>query len=310
MDISFSRMQSFVAVVDTGSLTHAAQTLGVTKAMVSMHLKQLEADLGSMLMVRTTRTLALTGVGERFYADCVQVLGDARHAVENARSQHASLSGELRVSSTLEYGIHMVVPALAAFARMHPDLRVDFSGTTSLVNLVADRFDLAIRLGHLGDSGYRATSLGAFDIVLVASPAYIAQHGLPRVPADLQPLQWVVLSGFDQRIKLLKSDGTAPAFPVPYRSHVQADSALAKLHFLLADMGIGVLPEWVVRQDLRQGRLVRLLPDYTMAQQGVYAVFPNTRHIPAKVRQFIDFLQDYVKRDACQDGERDRTNSH
>jgi DNA-binding transcriptional LysR family regulator len=297
MDVHFNRMQSFVAVVDAGSLTHAAQTLGLTKAMVSMHLKQLEAELGCTLMVRTTRTLALTGVGERFYTDCVQLLADAQRAVENARSDHARLSGELRVSSTLEYGVHMVVPALAAFARMHPDLSIDFSGSTSLSNLVADRFDLAIRLGQLGDSRYRATSLGQFDIVLVATPAYIEQYGLPRAPADLQRLRWVVLSGFDQRVKLSRRDGTGAPFPVPFRSSIQADSALAKLHFLLADMGIGVLPEWVVREDLRQGKLVRLLPDYEMAQQGVFAVFPNTQHIPAKVRQFIDFLRAYVQQD-------------
>ncbi|MES2349578.1 MAG: LysR family transcriptional regulator [Pseudomonadota bacterium] len=298
MDVNFNRMQAFVAVVEAGSLTHAAQTLGVTKAMISMHLKQLEAELGCALMVRTTRRLALSEVGERFYSDCVQVLGDARRAVESARSGQAGLTGELRVSSTLEYGVHMVVPALAAFAKLHPGLSVDFSGTTRLANLVGDRFDLAIRLGQLSDSRYRVKSLGHFDIVLVTTPTYIGQHGLPRTPADLQQLRWVVLSGFGQRVKLSGRDGTIAPFPVPFRSSVQADSALTKLHFILADLGIGVLPEWLVREHLRQGRLVRLLPDYTMAHQGVFAVFPNTQHIPAKVRQFIDFLHGYVAQDA------------
>lgn len=297
MDVNLNRMQSFVAIVDAGSLTKAAGTLAVTKAMVSMHLKQLEADLGSALLVRTTRRIALTDVGARFYADCAQLLSDARRAVDNARSGHARLTGELRVSSTLEYGVHRVVPALAAFAKLHPDLRVDFSGTTRLSNLVADRFDLAIRLGQLSDSGYRAKVLGHFDIVLVTTPAYIGRHGLPRTPADLHGLRWVMLSGFDQRVKLSKPDASAAPFSVPFRSSVQADSALTKLHFILADLGIGVLPEWLVREDLRQGRLVRLLPDYTMARQGIHAVFPNTDHMPAKVRQFIDFLQDYVAHD-------------
>lgn len=298
MDVDLNRMQSFVAVVDAGSLTRAAHNLGISKAMVSMHLKQLELELGCALMLRTTRTLALTGVGERFYGDCVQLLGDARRAVDNARSDHARLTGTLRISSTLEYGVHMVVPALAAFAALHPDLRVDFSGSTSLVNLVADRFDLAIRLGQLSDSGYRATALGHFEIVLVASPAFIERDGLPRTAAELQKLRWVVLSGFDQRVKLSRRDGAEPPFALPFRSGIEADSALAKLHFLLAGAGIGALPEWVVRQDLLQGRLVRLLPDYQMAQQGVFAVFPNTRHVPAKVRQFIDYLRERVERDA------------
>jgi DNA-binding transcriptional LysR family regulator len=240
MDVNLNRMQSFVAVVNAGSLTRAAQTLGVTKAMVSMHLKQLEAELGCALMMRTTRSLTLTGVGASFYADCVQLLSDAQRAVENARSNHSRLTGELRVSSTLEYGVHLVVPALAAFAKIHPDLKVDFSGNTSLVNLVADRFDLAIRLGQLSDSRYRARSLGHFDIVLVSTPAYIEQHGFPNTPNDLQNLRWIVLSGFDQRVKLSKRDGSKPPFSVPFSSSIQADSALAKLHFLLADLGIGV----------------------------------------------------------------------
>ncbi|ELX09062.1 putative HTH-type transcriptional regulator [Janthinobacterium sp. HH01] len=297
MEVNLNRMQSFVAVVDAGSLTHAAQTLGLTKAMVSMHLKQLETELRCALLVRTTRRLALTEVGEGFYADCVQLLSDAHRAVENARAGHARLTGELRVSSTLEYGVHMVVPALAAFAKLHPDLSVDFSGTTKLANLVADRFDLAIRLGQLSDSGYRAKVLGHFDIVLVTTPAYIEQHGLPHTPADLRHLRWVVLSGFDQRVKMSRRDGAEPPFSVPFRSSVQADSALLKLKFLLADLGIGVLPEWLVREDLKQGRLVQLLPGYSMLQQGVFAVFPNTQHIPAKVRHFIDFLQGYVAQD-------------
>jgi len=297
VDVNLNRLQSFVAVVDAGSLTRAAQTLGLTKAMVSMHLKQLEAELGCALLTRTTRTLALTGVGERFYTDCVQLLSDAQVAVDNARSGHTKLTGELRITSTLEYGVHVVVPALAAFAKLHPDLGVDFSGATSLADLVADRFDLAIRLGQLNNSRYRAAPLGQFDIVLVATPAYIQEHGLPRSPADLQRLRWIVLSGFDQRVKLTKRDASAPPYSVPFRSRIQADSALAKLHFVLADLGIAVLPEWVVRQDLKQGRLVLLLPDYDLPQQGIFAVFPNTQHIPAKVRQFIDFMRVYVAKD-------------
>ncbi len=298
MDVNLNRLHSFVAVVDAGSLTRAAQTLGVTKAMLSMHLKQLEDDLGCTLLIRTTRTITLTDVGQRFYDDCVQLLNDAQRAVDNARSGQTRLTGELRVSSTLEYGIEVVVPALAAFADLHPDLSVDFSGTTSLVNLVSERFDVAIRLGQLDDSRYRARSLGQFDIVLVSTPAYVERHGIPRTPKDLKNMRWVVLTGFEQRIKLANTEDSSAPFAVPFRSSIQADSALTKLHFILANLGIGVFPEWIVRQDLKKGTLIRLLPDYRMEKQGVFAVYPNVSHVPAKVRQFIDFLQPYVDREA------------
>lgn len=297
MDVNLNRLLSFVAVVDAGSLTRAAQTLGVTKAMVSQHLKQLEDDLGCTLLIRTTRTITLTDIGQRFYEDCVRLLNDAQRAVDNARSGQTRLTGELRVSSTLEYGIQVVVPALAAFAELHPDLSVDFSGTTSLVNLVSDRFDVAIRLGQLDDSRYRARLLGQFDLVLVSTPAYVERHGIPRTPKELKNMQWVVLTGFDQRITLDNAEDPYAPFAVPFRSSIQADSALTKLHFILAKLGIGVLPEWIVRQDLKRGDLIRLLPDYRMEKQGVFAVYSNTAHVPAKVRHFIDFLQPYVDRD-------------
>ncbi|MFZ6655619.1 LysR family transcriptional regulator [Undibacterium sp. TJN19] len=297
MDINLNRIQSFVAVVDAGSLTRAALGLGLSKAMISMHLKQLEAELGCALLTRTTRRLSLTDVGDRFYMDCVQLLSDARTAIDSARAGHAKLTGILRVTSTLEFGIHVVVPGMAAFSKIHPDLGIDFSGSTSLSDLVADRFDLAIRLGQLNDSRYRATSLGKFEIVLVATPNYIKEHGLPRTPADLERLRWIVLSGFDQRIKMSKRDASTAPFAVPFRSSIQADSALAKLHFVLADLGIAVLPEWVVREDLKNGRLVKLLPDHGMQPQGIFGVFPNTQHIPAKVRQFIDFIRVFLAED-------------
>jgi DNA-binding transcriptional LysR family regulator len=295
MDINLNRVEVFVTIVDMGSLTRAADALSLTKAMLSMHLKHLEAELGCTLLTRTTRRLVLTDVGERFYLDCVKLLADARRAIEQARAGHATLSGELRVTSTLEFGTYKVVPALAAFARMHPDLDIEFSGTTGLANLVADRFDLAVRLGHLGNSNYRATPLGQFEIVLVASPAYVQRHGLPRSPEELRGARWIVLTGFDQRIKMTKRDGSTPPFPVPFRGAIHADSALAKLHFVLADAGIAVLPTWVVQEDLQRDRLVRLLPDYEMPQQGVYAVFPDNRYMPARVRRFIEFLREYMQ---------------
>lgn len=174
VNINLNRLEAFVAIVESGSLTGAAEAIGTTKAMVSMSLKLLEAELGCSLLTRTTRRMSLTDVGARFHADCVEILQRARTAIDQARQGHASLTGELRITSTQEFGAHVLVGALAAFSKLHPELKISFAASTGLAELVSERFDLAIRMGHLGDSGYRALPLSKFSIVLVATPGYLA----------------------------------------------------------------------------------------------------------------------------------------
>ncbi|WP_392889591.1 LysR family transcriptional regulator [Pseudomonas migulae] len=290
-NINLNRLEAFVAIVDSGSLTAAARVIGTTKAMVSMNLKLLESELGCSLLTRTTRRMSLTDVGARFYADCVSILEQAQAAIDGARQGHATLTGELRITSTLEYGVHFVVRALAAFAKLHPQLKISFSTSTGLADLVSERFDLAIRMGHLNDSGYRALPLRKFAIVLVASPAYLELRGWANKAQDVQSLEWVFLTGFNTRMKLVMRDAphTRLSFCAP--SLIQTDSASAVLAFVLQHCGVAPLPDWMVEEHLRSGNLVRVLPDYEWPEQGVYAVFPNTRHVAGKVRSFIDFFR-------------------
>ena len=293
--LNLNRLQVFVAIVDTGSFTKAADSLGVTKAMLSLNLKQLEAELGVSLLTRTTRRLALTDAGQRFYADCVQVLSQAGAAIDAARSHHAALSGSLRVASTAEYGAHAVVPALAAFAALHPDLRVDFSASSSLADLVSDRFDLALRLGSLRDSSYRAALLAHYASVPVASPAYLVRHAAPAAPHALQQLDGIFHARFEGGLTWTRAATGKTASSTHPRQRILADHASAMRSFALAGAGVAILPEWLVADDLAQGRLVRLLDGWTLPLQGVYAVYPNTRHVPAKVSMFIAFLRDFLR---------------
>lgn len=291
--LNMNRLQVFVAIVETGSFTKAAERLGVTKAMLSLNLKQLEAELGVALLTRTTRSIALTDAGERFHANCVAVLSQAQAAIDEARSSHAALTGTLRVTSTAEYGAYMVVPALAAFAAQHQELRVDFAAGSGLADLVSDRYDLALRLGSLRDSSYRAALMARFSTVPVASPAYVARHGLPGTPDELQRLEGIFHTRFEGGLTWTKTDSAEAISSSHQRQRIVADNATAMHSFALAGAGIAILPEWMVESDLTAGTLVRLLPGYTLPQQGVYAVYPNTRHIPAKVSMFIAFLREF-----------------
>ena len=289
--LNLNRLQMFVAIVDSGSMTRAADSLGVTKAMLSINLKQLEAELGVALLTRTTRSIALTDAGARFHASCVQVLSQAGAAIDEARSSHATLTGTLRVTSTAEYGAYKVVPALAAFAGRHPMLRVDFSASSGLADLVGDRFDLALRLGSLRDSSYRAALLARFDVLPVASPAYLARAAVPQTPGDLAALEGIFHTRFEGALTWTCGATGAIQTSLHPRQRILADHASAMRGFALAGAGVAILPDWLVAGDLAQGSLVRLLPGYALAPQGVYAVYPNTRHVPARVSSFIAFLR-------------------
>jgi DNA-binding transcriptional LysR family regulator len=288
--INLNRLGMFVAVVEAGSFTAAADTLGTTKAVVSFNLKQLEQELGVALLTRSTRRLALTEAGEGFYAECARLLREADAAVDQARSGQATLAGSLRVTATVDYGNRIVAPALAAFARRHPGLRVSYQASSAHADLIGDRLDLAIRVGTLADSSYRATPIGQFKLLLVASPALLAEHGAPRTLEALAAMPWLAnRPGRSDHWRVTDGKGREHALRVAPVAH--ADTASALLAFAEAGCGVAALPDWLLEEPLARGVLQRVLPTISLPPQPVYAVYPDTRHVSAKVRRFIDFLR-------------------
>lgn len=288
--INLNRLGMFVAVVEAGSFTAAADTLGAAKAVVSFNIKQLEKELGVALLTRSTRRLALTEAGEGFYAHCARLLQDADAAVDQARSGQADLSGSLRVTASVDYGSRIVAPALAAFARQHPALRVSYAASSVHADLIAERLDLAIRVGVLEDSSYRATLLSRFHLLMVASPALLAEHGAPRTPQALAAMPWLAnRPGRRDQWRLTDGRGREHALRVAPVAH--ADTASALMAFAEAGCGVAALPDWLVGEPLARGTLQRVLPSYALPRQEVHAVYPDTRHVSAKVRRFIDFLR-------------------
>ncbi|MDR9877057.1 LysR family transcriptional regulator [Pseudomonas allii] len=283
--VSLDRFDTFKAVVEAGSLTAAAELLGQTRAVVSFNLKRLEAELGVTLLTRNTRQLALTDAGERFYLRCTRMLEEARLAVEEARSEHAQLKGTLRITTTVEYALAVVAPAVEAFRRRHPDLNIHLSTSSTHADLISERFDVAIRLGRLMDSTHRAVQLSTYEVYAVAAPGSTQACTLDELAA-------VPALGHGRLTELSVTD---PAGEVhQYRAGqtaLVADSAAVLQAFAVRGQGVAVLPQWLVQDDLDTGRLVRLLPDHRFAPQGVYGMYPDTRHLPMKVRAFIDFMK-------------------
>lgn len=293
--LNLQRMAMFVAVVDCGSFTAAAVALAQTKAVVSFNVRQLESELGVTLLLRSTRRLTLTDAGTVFYQRGVGLLKAAENLQDEVRASHAGLSGELRITTTPEYGTRAIVPALAEFSQLHPALRVRHVSSSHHADLISERFDVAIRLGTLADSRYRAALISRFAILPVAAPAWLAQHPLTTLE-ELAQAEWIIHERLQTplRWQLSGRDRKAIDFEIKKTPRLSADSANALMAFALAGSGVALLPEWLVASALAQGRLVHLLPELSFPPQGVYAVYPDARHVPTRVRAFIDFLRQRV----------------
>ncbi|NIG76512.1 LysR family transcriptional regulator [Klebsiella sp. Ap-873] len=292
--LNLQRVAQFVAVVEAGGFTAAAQSMQQTKAAISFNVRQLEAELGVSLLVRSTRRVALTQAGEVFYQRALQLLRESEALVEDVQGHHGGFTGELSISTTPEYGQAKIIPALSAFGRLHPGLTIRHESSSAPVNLISGQFDVAIRLGKLVDSSYRAALIERFEIVAVAAPQWLERNPIGSLEA-LAEAEWVIhrrlptprewqIVGPDQETRELTITGPA---------RFMTDTAAALMAFVVQGCGVGLLPEWLVRSAIARGELQHLLPEYRFPSQGIYAVYPNTKHVPAKVRALIDFLQEW-----------------
>lgn len=284
-----NRVQTFLAVVDFASYTKAAHYLGMSKAMASLHVKALEQALGSTLLIRSTRRVSLTETGQDFYQEFKGIVASIDNAFDNVLNGHGRVAGTLRFSSTGEYAEKLVLPLLPLFAARHPEVRLSYHFNSSLNDLVAEKLDLVIRLGNLGDSAFKSRKLDEYEIVLVASPAF-AQGVAVHVPQDLSRLPWITHNTLQGPPSWTFSHPVRGEVEVTLNSQHESNASTAIRALTLAGLGVAVLPAWMVDDDLAQGRLVRLLPEYGLPRQSVQVVFPNSAHLPAKSRAFIDFL--------------------
>jgi len=290
--LNLQRAAIFAAVVDTGSFTAAANAMGLTKAVVSFNIRQLEAELGVTLLLRSTRRLTLTEAGSLFHLRSAALLKDAENLQDEVRATHAGLKGELRITTTPEYGSRVVVPLLAEFSLLHPELRVRHASSSLHADLISERFDVAIRLGTLADSRYHAALISQFTILPVASPGWLKAHPVDSLEA-LAAAEWIIHERLSATLRwqVRRTDGEKAALEIKQPPRLFADSAQALMAFALAGCGVALLPEWLVQKALASGELVAVLPEYDFASQGIYAVYPDARHVSAKVRTFIDFMR-------------------
>jgi LysR family transcriptional regulator for bpeEF and oprC len=288
--MELQELSAFVKVVQTGSFTRAAESLGTQKAHLSRVITQLEKKLGVRLLERSTRSLSLTEVGREMFERAVGILGAVDDAKRAAQKTQGEPRGVLKLTCGVEFGMVAVSRWISSYLQRYPQVQVQSEYTGRLVDLVHEGFDLAIRLGSLPDSSLAARKLGDLEYGIFASPAYLARRGVPISPDDLSHHDRLAFSGGSQS-KTWRLQNKAQAL-----EHTLVDTVprlLVNNSFAVRDaaeqgLGIAQLPLVVVEQQLSQGLLVQVLPQWQPPHVPVHAVFPSARYLTPKVRAFIE----------------------
>lgn len=284
------QIEAFVSAAMRGSLSAAARNEGVTPAIIGRRLDALESRLGVKLLLRTTRKLTITFEGQAFLEDCQKTLNDLANAEAAVSLGGVRASGQLRVSAPAGFGRQHVAPLIGDYMRANPEVTVSLGLSDRLVDLLNENIDCAIRIGELTDSSLISVRLGEMRRMVVASPAYLVAQGVPRQPDDLAGHNCLSLG--QQRGWVFRNPITGDTETLKVSGSFECNDGAVLHEWALAGQGLAWRSLWEVGQDLREGRLTSVLDAWQAPPMGIYAVFPQRRHLPLRVRLFIDLLKE------------------
>ncbi len=285
----FEEMHTFIRVVKAGSLSAAAERLNIARSAVSRRLADLETRLGVQLLTRTTRRLNLTESGRQYYERCQTILADMEEAELAISSGDIALSGTVRIAAPLSFGLTHLSPLLNAFLQQHPEVKLELDLNDRTLNFMEEDVDLAIRIGHLPDSSLVARRLASAQLLLVASPAYLARYGEPQHPQDLERHTGLGYSYADSPYwHFVNDDGSDLAIRINDRMRANNGDVLLKA--AIDGLGIVMTPSFIGNEAIRQGKLVPILTNYALPVRDIYAIYPQQRYLPQRIRVLIDFL--------------------
>jgi DNA-binding transcriptional LysR family regulator len=285
------QIESFVAVAAKGSLTAAAKAEGVAPAVIGRRIDALEERLGVKLMVRTTRRITLTHEGSAFLDDCQRVLADLAGAEAGVSAGGARASGHLRVTAPAGFGRRHVAPLVPRFLALHPDVHVSLNLSDRVIDIVNEHFDCAVRIGDMPDSSLVGVRLADNRRQCVAAPAYLKRAGTPKAPADLHRHECLTLSSDASQTRgwSFSVDGAVTHLRPSGRLDCSDGQVLHE--WCLQALGIAWRSTWEVADDIDAGQLVSVLDDFAAPPNGIYAVFAHARHLPLRVRLWVDLLK-------------------
>ncbi|PCI63459.1 MAG: LysR family transcriptional regulator [Kordiimonadales bacterium] len=294
--IDLNDMALFAKVAEEGGISAAARALAIPKSRVSRRIAGLEETLGVRLLERTTRAVKLTETGALFFSHCKRITEEAESALQTVNQMVESPRGLLRISVSMSVGHYFIAPYLGEFLKLYPEIDIQLDLNNRRVDLISEGYDIVVRVGDLDDSSLMSKKIGQARAHLVASPGYLEQYGMPAAPDDLASHQKIIMSDSNNTVQWLleNTDGELQSVDVTPTSSINDFTALAAL--VEADGGIAIMPEYVVRNQVEAGRLVRILPDWRSKVAHYYVIYPSRQGLTKKAEAWITFFAEKIKK--------------
>ena len=289
-------MRAFIDVVEAEGFSAAARRTGRSKALLSKYVRELEDDLGALLLNRTTRQFSMTEAGHTYYRTAADILKEIDNLADLVRENNADLKGRLRVSVPRTFIDAEVGQSMIDFAKSHPEVSLEIVAEDRFVDLIEENFDLAIRITKLEDSGLIARKLSDFRVYAVATTDFVAKYGPLDHPQDLNRVPFIIDTNSRWHNNVRFSDKDGSTISVAVSGPMEVNSPQATLRAARAGIGVAIIPDFIATASLQSGELVTLFDDFIAKDRGIYAVYPHRRYLPAKVRSFVDFLSAWFRR--------------
>jgi DNA-binding transcriptional LysR family regulator len=287
-------MKLFVRVVELGSFSKAAADVCIGQPAATKLIANLETQLGSRLLHRSTHGVTPTEVGARYYEKCKLIALHVEEAENVVTHMQSQLQGSLRISTTMDFGRRVLVPLVLKFLRSHPKVQIEVLFDDHVVDLVEHGIDVAVRMGRLNDSSLGARYLASNPWSVVASHAYLEQHGIPLTPHDLISHDTLVVSSVQNDARWHFQNAKHELLTVQVKGPLRSNNKSALLKAACDGFGIAALPTYVVNESVENGILVSLFTDWALPPQDIHAVFPSPRMLPVKVSGFVEWLRDHI----------------
>ena len=286
----FTEMEVFTAIVEQGGFTGAANKLGLSKSAVSKHITALEGRLGATLLNRTTRQVNPTEVGMQFYNQSKQILKETKNAEEQVSSMQSEPQGTLRISAANDFGVNQLAHRISGFLKQYPKVKVDLDLDNRFVDIVAENFDLAFRIGNLSDSTLKARKLAETQTCIMASPEYIKAHGAPKTVEELNQHHLLHYANSRGDGFWRVTDTAGQTHQIQVNSAFTVNDGATLLNAAIEGVGLAMLPCFIYSDAMKAGKLRKVLPDFQPLILGLYCVYPPADYTQPKIRAMIDFM--------------------